>query len=51
MEINMKRDGRRSRRVVVTGMGVIAPTGLTVSELFAAQVAGRSGVSTKPETV
>jgi len=40
----MKRYGSRSRRVVVTGMGVIAPTGLTVSDLFAAQVAGRSGV-------
>src|SRR5260370_41985199 len=37
--------GRRSeRRVVITGMGVIAPTGLTVAELFASQVAGRSGV-------
>jgi 3-oxoacyl-[acyl-carrier-protein] synthase II len=37
--------GRRSeRRVVITGMGVVAPTGLTVAELFASQVAGRSGV-------
>ncbi len=35
----------RSRtRVVVTGMGVIAPTGLAPKELFASQVAGRSGV-------
>ena len=25
-------------------MGVVAPTGLTVAELFASQVAGRSGV-------
>lgn len=32
------------QRVVVTGMGVIAPTGLGVAELFASQVAGRSGV-------
>src|SRR5262245_13650076 len=32
------------RRVVITGMGVITPLGDTVSELFAAQVAGRSGV-------
>jgi 3-oxoacyl-[acyl-carrier-protein] synthase II len=35
----------RSRtRVVLTGMGVIAPTGLGADELFASQVAGRSGV-------
>jgi 3-oxoacyl-[acyl-carrier-protein] synthase II len=32
------------RRVVLTGMGVIAPTGLTATKLFAAQLAGRSGV-------
>src|SRR5262249_6007730 len=31
------------RRVVITGMGVITPTGHSVSELFEAQVAGRSG--------
>ncbi|QJX00937.1 beta-ketoacyl-[acyl-carrier-protein] synthase family protein [Frigoriglobus tundricola] len=35
---------RSRRRVVVTGMGLIAPTGLGVAELFASQVAGRSGV-------
>jgi 3-oxoacyl-[acyl-carrier-protein] synthase II len=32
------------RRVVITGMGVITPLGLTVSELFASQIEGRSGV-------
>ncbi len=33
------------RRVVITGMGAITPVGLGVAELFAAQVAGRSGVA------
>ncbi len=33
------------RRVVITGMGAITPVGLGVGELFAAQVAGRSGVA------
>ncbi len=37
---------RSRRRVVITGMGLIAPTGLSVAELFASQVAGRSGVRT-----
>jgi 3-oxoacyl-[acyl-carrier-protein] synthase II len=32
------------RRVVITGMGVIAPLGDTVEELFRSQVEGRSGV-------
>ena len=32
------------RRVVITGMGVIAPLGHSVKELFQAQVEGRSGV-------
>jgi 3-oxoacyl-[acyl-carrier-protein] synthase II len=31
-------------RVVITGMGVITPLGHNVEDLFAAQVAGRSGV-------
>ena len=37
---------RSRRRVVITGMGLIAPTGLSVAELFASQVAGRSGIRT-----
>lgn len=32
------------RRVVVTGMGVISPIGLTVSEMWQALIAGQSGV-------
>ncbi|HJZ54379.1 MAG TPA: beta-ketoacyl synthase N-terminal-like domain-containing protein, partial [Gemmataceae bacterium] len=32
------------RRVVITGMGVIAPLGQTVGELFASQVNGRTAV-------
>jgi len=32
------------RRVVVTGMGVISPVGLTVSSMWSALVAGKSGV-------
>jgi 3-oxoacyl-[acyl-carrier-protein] synthase II len=32
------------RRVVITGMGVIAPVGHSVGELYRAQLAGRSGV-------
>jgi 3-oxoacyl-[acyl-carrier-protein] synthase II len=37
----MKRSGRR---VVITGMGALAPTGDTANALFASQIAGRSGV-------
>ena len=32
------------RRVVVTGLGVISPIGLTVSDMWAALVAGKSGI-------
>jgi 3-oxoacyl-[acyl-carrier-protein] synthase II len=32
------------RRVVVTGMGVISPVGLTVSEMWEALVSGKSGI-------
>ena len=32
------------RRVVITGMGVIAPLGHSVDQLFRAQIEGRSGV-------
>jgi 3-oxoacyl-[acyl-carrier-protein] synthase II len=32
------------RRVVITGLGVVAPVGQTVSDFFAALVAGRSGI-------
>ena len=46
-----KKDGTRSvpttnmnRRIVITGMGVITPLGDSVEGLFAAQIAGRSGV-------
>lgn len=35
---------RSRKRVVLTGLGVVAPTGLGADELFASQVAGRSGV-------
>ena len=33
------------RRVVVTGMGAVTPLGLTVAEMWAGLVAGRSGVA------
>ncbi len=33
-----------NRRVVVTGMGVISPVGLTVSSMWEALISGRSGV-------
>jgi beta-ketoacyl-acyl-carrier-protein synthase II len=42
-----KRDGRHAsngRRVVVTGLGVISPVGLTVSDMWQALVSGHSGV-------
>ncbi len=32
------------RRVVITGMGVISPIGLTVSDMWAALISGKSGV-------
>jgi 3-oxoacyl-[acyl-carrier-protein] synthase II len=32
------------RRVVVTGMGVISPVGLTVSEMWEALISGKSGI-------
>ena len=32
------------RRVVVTGMGVISPIGLTVSSMWEALISGKSGV-------
>src|SRR3954453_10300726 len=32
------------RRVVITGMGAVTPLGLSVSSMFEAQLAGRSGV-------
>jgi len=35
---------QRDRRVVVTGLGVISPVGLTVSSMWEALVSGRSGV-------
>ncbi len=34
-----------NRRVVITGMGALTPVGLGVDEMFAALVAGRSGVA------
>src|SRR5204863_3024623 len=34
----------RRRRVVVTGIGVITPIGVTISEMWESLVAGRSGV-------
>src|SRR5437588_5819982 len=37
-----KREARR--RVVVTGIGAITPIGATISEMWEALVAGRSGV-------
>ncbi len=33
------------QRVVVTGMGVISPVGLTVSDMWEALVSGKSGVN------
>lgn len=33
------------RRVVVTGMGVISPIGLTVSNMWEALISGKSGVN------
>ena len=33
------------RRVVVTGMGVISPVGLTVSDMWEALVSGKSGIN------
>jgi len=35
-----------SRRVVVTGMGLVTPLGKDVTSTWAGMVAGRSGVST-----
>ena len=35
---------RNNRRVVVTGMGVISPVGLTVSEMWETLIAGKSGI-------
>ena len=32
------------RRVVITGMGVVCPLGLTLEDLWAGLVEGRSGV-------
>ncbi|MFC2003332.1 beta-ketoacyl synthase N-terminal-like domain-containing protein [Chloroflexota bacterium] len=32
------------RRVVVTGLGVISPVGLTISDMWEALVSGQSGV-------
>ena len=33
------------RRVVITGMGVVAPSGRTVDDFHEALLAGRSGIS------
>ena len=41
MAIDMSHNGRR---VVVTGIGVISPLGLTVSSMWEALIAGKSGV-------
>ena len=41
MAIDMSYNGRR---VVVTGMGVISPVGLTVSSMWEALIAGKSGI-------
>ena len=38
------RDGRGRRRVVVTGVGLLTPLGLTREENWSALVAGRSGI-------
>jgi 3-oxoacyl-[acyl-carrier-protein] synthase II len=38
-------------RVVVTGMGVVAPVGRTVREFFGALVQGRSGIRPVPQTL
>ena len=36
---------RQMRRVVVTGMGVVTPIGLTVKEFWANALAGKSGIA------
>ncbi len=41
---NVNGNGGYFRRVVVTGMGAISPVGLTVDDLWASLIAGRSGV-------
>ncbi|NCU95841.1 MAG: beta-ketoacyl-ACP synthase II, partial [Betaproteobacteria bacterium] len=33
------------RRVVVTGLGIVSPIGLNVSENWASIIAGRSGIA------
>ena len=38
-------DGGTSRRVVVTGMGVVTPIGQTVPDFWAAMRQGKSGVA------
>jgi 3-oxoacyl-[acyl-carrier-protein] synthase II len=40
--MQMRQD---SQRVVITGLGAISPLGLTVAELWAGLVAGRSGIA------
>jgi 3-oxoacyl-[acyl-carrier-protein] synthase II len=39
---NQRKKGER--RVVVTGMGIVSPVGLTISEAWDALIAGRSGI-------
>lgn len=39
------RETRPERRVVITGMGMVTPLGLTVSESWKAAVAGQSGIA------
>ena len=41
-----KRHSREQRRVVVTGMGMLTPLGLTLTESWDAVVNGQSGIST-----
>lgn len=38
-------NGNGTRRVVVTGLGVVTPIGLNVAELWSSVLAGKSGVS------
>ncbi|MBE9477720.1 MAG: hypothetical protein IMY81_00560, partial [Chloroflexi bacterium] len=35
---------KKDRRVVVTGMGIISPVGLTVSSAWEALISGKSGI-------
>ena len=43
--LNFVKDYSTKRRVVITGIGVIAPNGITKDEFWEANVTGRSGVN------